>query len=331
MNKKIVFIMVGVIAISSVTYAFFASRVISPEEELMQAEKAFAELDSYAMAMTLEMETTGQKVTETVIDLKINHDKRSKAIEGNINIGVLMPETAMDFGGSFIYVDDDLYGKIGTFPFVMFPLTAEKVDLLTKNHILLVENLRDQIDQILLEFSQAKELDPITLEEILEESIKLSQKLWKDEIIIVNQVSADKADGRDLKRYDLAIESQKMADFVLQMFEKYHLLTGISEMTKEQQKEILTQMQKAIENAYQDIEITIWTDGKYPVRTKTFSETQLVEDKLETMKNTPEKIQTTVEVEYLNFNQDFAITAPKEYIVLDKIFSGFKEILKPIM
>ena len=327
-NKKIGIIVLVIILLAGGAYAFISLGTQTPEEEVMAAERKTTSADSYSINMEMDMNVTGMEEAPDVSFLfRGDYDRLAGAFDGEGEINVLMEGLAANFGSRVILADDNLYGRVTTFPYMALPIGGEQVDMITENNILLVEDVPTKINLFLEDLFTDMERDPLTLEELLEKSEDLSRQMWREGAIVVTDVNRDDLEGEKADRYTLEIDGEKTADFVTGLIEDYEIMELFPQLTEEEKEEMLREMDRELRESYEDEEIYVWVQDGYLVRMEMMSTTEIKEEDLpqvDELNEVPEAVTVKMIVEYSNFNEEFDITAPEEHITLEELMESLQ-------
>lgn len=312
-----------VLLIAGGVYGFVFMEPQTPEEELMAAERKTTNADSYSVGMEMDMSVEGlQEAPEISFTASGDYDRLAKAFDGEGQVDVSMEGLAANLGAGITYVDDNLYGRVTTFPYLALPLGSSQVETLTENEVLLMENVPEQVDLFLEEFFIELEIEPLTVEELLNKFEKLEEEMWKEGVVTVVEVEDDELEGEAVKKYTLEIDEDKTADFIADLIEDYEVMDLFPQLTEEEKEEMLAEMDEELRQSYDDSEIYSWVQDGYLVRMETLSTTTIEEEDLpevDDLDEMPQSVTVRMVVEYSNFNQDFEILAPESHITLEEL------------
>lgn len=320
-NKKLGLIIVGAVLISGLAFAGFRSfNAPSPKEQLRGAEKKTLTADSYSMDIEMNTETEGNLQSTISFTGKLNYDRLKERADLSTNIDVSGEGMVLNLGGHLKYIEDKLYGKVTTFPYLALPIGSEQVDMITENEILISDNTNQDLSLLLEDGLRGTDLEGMSLTEILDEADKLREKMWQEEIITISQSENVDLDDRESKKYSLQIDGEKMTDFYMQLADQYQLVDPYSELSDRERDELKAELEKA----YQEMDIKAWVVDDYLVKLEVDSSTDF-SDQLEGEGEDefPEKVKTTFIINFDNFNQDFEIEEPEEYM-------GLKDLLEEL-
>ncbi len=323
-NSKIILIVVLLILAITGTYLYAQDFFISPEEKLMKASKSFKEHDSYTIEADIDTEMIGDN--ESSMNFKLNSDvdvKNAKA-QGNTEFNFNIEGAAAKLAASYTYLDDDLYLNVDTFPYLFLPLDANQVELIVENDILIKENLIKDTNNYLADFLKSREREPKTVEEIISEIEEYSEDIFNQEAVIVEEVKDDTIEGKKVKRYTLSFDGERLNEIYLQIMEDYKFFDLFSNLSEEEIAEIKNEMKNQMKESYETMEAYAWIDGGNFVKTKTVSRTSIGVDS-ETVANQnvelPEEVVTTTNIYYKNFNEQFNIEAPTDFITREELIN----------
>ncbi len=322
-NKKIAIIAIVGVLVFGLAFAGFRTLIQqTPEEELRAAEMKTTQSDSYTVEFVLDssMENDVQGANFSLAG-EIDYDRLNQRALTDLSIDFSGEGLAANFGGQLIYIDDTIYGSVTTFPYLILPVGNEQVDLIVENDILIMENVTGQINLLLSEFAEEMEIESFTLEDVIEKSEMLSEQMWKEGVMEVVAVEGDYIGEDEAQRYLVEVDGDKMADFYLELIDNYDLLALFPEMTDEEKEEMLTEMEKGMREAYEETQTSFWVVDGYLVKAEIVSETSLDRAEISELPQNelPEEIITNLTLEFSNFDQDFEIEKPEEYITLQEL------------
>ena len=327
MNKKakIGLIVVAIALIAGVTYGVMNMSPATPEEEVMEAEKRTANLDSYSIKMLMDMEVEGiEEAPDVSFSGEGDYDRLNQSFVGEGEFNISMEGLVANFGAGITYIDDNIYGRITTFPYMALPLGSDHVEMLTENDILLFENVKENIDIFLGGLFTEMDMDPMTLDELLIEAERLSERMWNDGVITVSEVEEDELNDKPATKYHLRIDSEKASDFAIQLLERAEEEGIFGDLDEDTRGELFADIEREMMTAYEDVETYAWIQDGYLVRVKSLSTTSIDEDEIpniEDLDEVPESVTVKMVVDYFNFDHDFEITAPEEYITLEEVIN----------
>ncbi len=323
-NKKtIVIILIILFVFGGVYGALKFTTPLSPEEKLADAERRTANLDSYSMNAVVEIEAVGtEKDPKISFSGSGDYDRIKRSFDGKGIVDISMEGLAVSLGGGITYIDGDLFGNITTFPYLALPLTNEQVVTLTENDILIIENLPEKANLFLEDFFNELEIKPMTISELLDKTEKIGQELWKREILFVSEVSADEFRGSSAERYAIEVDGDKMADFYIDLIDRYHVLDLFPGITEDQKEKIVKEIDEELRGSYGEEEMNAWIQDGYFVKLESVSTIEFDDEdiaNIEGVQEFPKSLIATTTLEYTNFNEDFNITAPKESMTLEAL------------
>ncbi len=332
-NKKIGLLVLIVLLVVGGVYAFSRVRK-TPEEEVMQAERRTAEADSYTVSVDIDVEVDGLEETPEISFFGSgDYDRINQAFDGEGQFDVAIEGFVANFGAGITYVDDNLYGRVTTFPYIALPLGRDQVELVTENEILLFEDVKQNIDLFLNAFFAELEMEAMTLEDIIAKSEEFSEKMWEDGAITVSKVEEDELDGEAATKYHLKFDGEKMTDFVIDLVERMEDKGFFDELDEEMREEMFAEIRAELEDAYENVETYAWVQDGYLVRMETVTVTEL-EDELpdvDDLEDMPESVTVKMVMNYSNFNQEFEIKAPEEHITLEELMDELRIFPMPDM
>lgn len=326
-KTKIIISIIVALFIGAGVYYYVQGGFVSPEEEMMQAEEKFRKLDSYSVEAEMDVNFIGGGSQTPDMDFSFTGDvdQKDKAFQGDGEVNFKMEGTAAKVGGSLTYVNDNLYGKVNTFPYLALPLGSDEVSTITQNNILIKKDLLKNVNAYLTSYLAKQGKEPMTVEEIFTEMEKYSKEVWKKDIVSVKKVEDDMFEGKEAKKYTLNFDGKKMTDLYISLLEQYEVLDFVPNITKKEKEEIKTQIKEEMKGSYEDVKAYGWIQDGYIVRMKVTSTTPFEMDKSALPKGQdvelPEKVEVVNNIYYRNFNKNFDITAPEEYITLQKLMS----------
>lgn len=322
-NKKIGLIVLVIALVAGAAYGFMSARPQTPEEELMAAERKTTGADSYSVDMDMNLEVEGlEEAPEVSFSASGDYDRLERAFDGEGGFDISMEGLAANFGTRITFVDDNLYGRVTTFPYLALPLGSDQVETLTENDILLLENTSQQIDLFLEGFFMELGVEPLTFDELLQKSEEISEEMWKEGVMIVENVEEDELGGERAQKYTVKIDGEEMADFIADLIEDYEIMDLFPQLSEEEKEEMLADIDRELRQSYDQMEMFAWVQDGYLVRMETTSTTTIDDEDLPEVDNfeeMPEAITVKMTIDYYNFNQDFDITAPESYITLEEL------------
>lgn len=328
-KAKIIILVAIIILLGVGAYYYYQGGFVSAEEKIMEAEEKFRNLDSYTMETEINVNFIGgdDQTPNTDFHFIGDVDRKNKAFQGEGEVNFKMQGTAAKVGGSFTYIDDNLYGSVDTFPYLALPLGSKEVSMITENDILIKEGLLKDINVYLASYLVEKGKEPITVEEIFKETKKHSKDIWKEGVITVEKTENDMLEGKKAKKYVLNFDGEKMVDFYIEFLEDYEVLDLTPGIAKEQKEEIKKQMKEEMKSG-EDIEVYVWIQGGYIGRMKMVSRTAFEMDENNFSEGQdveiPEEVEVISNIYYRNFNKNFEIDAPEEYITLEDLMTELK-------
>jgi hypothetical protein len=323
-RSKIISAVVVLILVITGTYLYAQDLFLSPEQKLIRATENFSNLGSYTIEADINSELIGGN--ESSVNFKINSDldRVNKEARGFGQINFTMEGAAAKIGASYTYANDDLYVGIDTFPYLFLPLDANQVELIVENDILVKENLIEDTNNYLADLFKEKEREPKTIEEIITEIESYSQEVWQEEAIRVRKVEEDIIDGENVEKYTLSFDGQKINDIYLRIVEDYQLFDFFPNLSEEEVEEMKKEIEEQMKESYETVEAYVWIDNGNFVKSKTVSRTPIEVDPktiAEQEVELPEEILVTSNIYYKNFDQQFDIEAPTEFITIQKLLN----------
>ena len=322
-NLKVGLIVLIIALIAGVAYGVMNMRPMTPEEEVMEAERRTANADSYSVSMDMDVEVEGLEETpEVSFSGSGDYDRINQAFDGEGQFDMAMEGLAANFGAGVTYVDDNLYGRVTTFPYLALPLGSDQVELITENDILLFEDVKQNVDLFLEGFFTELGMEVMTFEDLMTKSEELSEKMWEDGVITVSEVEEDELDGEPAKKYHLQIDGEKTADFVIDLVERMEEQGLLDQLDEEMREEMFAEIENELREAYEDVEIYGWVQDGYLVKIETTTVTEVDEDEIpdvDELEEMPESVTVRMVINYSNFYEEFDIIAPEEYITLDEV------------
>jgi len=328
--KKIISILV--IVLLAVFGYFYFVREDSPEEVLMRAGRNMLDLDSYSLDITVDTDminSEGESLGSTLISGQMDISEVEKAGEGSLSAEMSAEGTVFLAEGSFIYVDDDFYGRIDTLP---LPVTGLLGDDVAGNWILVAENVPETLNQFLADLAEEDE-EVKTVAEIMAELEELEREIWERELFTVREVESVELRERSVDRYEVEFD----VDNLMEVYEVLFSELGILEEFEEFDDEDMEMIREEMERAYEDMEFFIYTDGEYILRVRMESVTDMaaqwqdLEEMEEFIDQMPAETVVSTIVDYDNFNQEFEINAPEEFVLLRDLVGGPNILLDPLM
>ncbi|MGM0439279.1 MAG: hypothetical protein ACQEP3_02510 [Patescibacteria group bacterium] len=322
-NKKTGLIALIILLIAGGVYGFMFMGPQTPEEEVMQAQKNTSNLDSYGVDVEMDMELEGAEGAPEMSFLGgVDYDRANKAMEGEGTMDMSTEGLAVTLGAGFTYVDENLYGRVTSFPYLALPVAESDIEALTENDILLVENLPEQADLFLAGFFTELGTEPITTEELFDESERLSDKVWEDGVMKVTNTEEDEYNEKTAKKYTLEIDGEKMADFYADLIEEYQVMDLFPELSEEEKEEMMEEMDAELKNSYEDSEIFAWVQDEHLVKMEVTSTSEFNEEdfsEIDQLEETPDSMTVNMTINYTDFNEEFDISAPEEYITIEEL------------
>lgn len=329
MTKKVktIILIFVVVLLGAGAYYYFQGGFVSAEEKIIQAEEKFRDLDSYTAKAEIDFNFVGEESQTPDMDFSFagDVDRKEKAFQGEGEMNFELEGAAAKVGGSMTYIDDNLYGNVDTFPYLALPLESEEVSTITENNILIKEGLLKDVNSYLASYLAEKGKEPMTVEEIVSELENYSKNIWEEEVITVEKVEEDMFEGKKAKKYTLNFDGKKMTDLYIDLIEEYEVLDLASNITEEQKEQMKTQMKEEMQDNYEDIEAYGWIQDGYIVRMKVASTSSIEVDESALPEGqkveVPEKVEVVSNIYYSNFDKDFDITAPEDYITLNELMN----------
>ncbi len=349
MQIKLLVILIVLAVIGGGAY-YYTELSLTDEERVVRAMQNTIELDSYTSQFdfgTIALEED-EEVAKISFSAKADVDTVEKAIEGEgaFDIDYQMEGMEMSFSleGGLLVVDDNLYGKIETIPaplMVFLPVTeAEMISEITGEWILLQEDLSEETVEDLDEF----EMDEETVKKLTKEAEELFVLLWEKEVLLLEDKETDEIDGKKVTKYSVVVDLDNVPEFyeegVMPFFE--FLGEDVLELDEEEMEEMREGLKEAedylkdeenieeIEESLEKLDLYIWTDGNYIHKIRVEMDFKADEDDFD-IEDIPEadNISLYFEISYSNFNENFDITAPDDYLLIDDIMQSFEEMMMP--
>ncbi len=321
-KKPLLIVVLAALVVGVVGFAFFSGG-INPERELMAAERNMNNLDSYSIDFEMIMESDDIEGINMILSGVADINQLEK--EGRGELGLNLVDMGVSLGASLMYVDGNLYGRATTFPQAL-PISPEQSEMLTGNDILLIENLPEVVKEALAE---SEEMEDFSLTDLIAEMEEFSEKVWK-EAVTVSDSERDNLNGVRARRYSIDFDAEKMVEMTMDLMEKYGLFDSLAELGEEDISEMREEMEREMIKAYQNMEVSVWSDGDYILKVTVSSVTEMEQSDLQQFEMTEEEteqfsgeIKTVFEVNYSNFNESFEITAPEEYLTLEEVMQQF--------
>ncbi len=326
-NKKIILIILGALLVAGGIFAAFNMRSTTPEQQVREAERRVAELDSYGIDVEMRLETYGDLEQEILFLGSGDYDRKNNLFRGDGSMDISMEGLALNLGGGVIYANDNLYGKLTTFPYLALPLAGDQVDYLTENDILIVENLREKADLLIQSMSSEIGIEAMTVSDLLDYSEKLEDELWDREVVYVTEVSDDSHEGEAAKKYVMKVDNEKMADFYLDLINDFDLENLFSDLSEEEREAFLDQFEEELRKD-DETEFSVWIQDGYLVKVEMIDEINFEEEvpvnEIDNLGGYPEKMVMEMIFEYRDFNEDFEIEEPEEFITLEDLMEEFQ-------
>lgn len=325
MSTKTIIALVVILVIAGGAYFLLQDELLTPEQEVLSAMKNTKEADSLTMDLEINanMVEDGEEVS-FVLGMLSDIDRREEgSMSSDINGEVVAEGMAVNFGGGLTYADDNLYARVDTFPSVLFPDLPQEISDLIGVEILVVEEVSEKVeegleetDEELARMFKEEGVDPMTMKELMEELEGIFDKALEEGVVEVTEVESDEIEGERATKYTVLVNYEKVPDFVLEVVEEHEeIFPGID---KEEVEESMEQLKEEIEETedLEKMEFYIWTDGRYVIKAQ-FSQ------------DLEEELSLEVIVRFKNFNEDFDITAPEEFMTLEEVEEIFMEMLHP--
>ncbi len=314
-NQKIIFILVAVLLIVGAAYYLWGGGLLSPEEVLMEAHRNTAELDSYTLDVEMEtdiLSAEGESLGNVSAAGSMDIDEIKKAGRGDIDIEY----AAFSIGSSFVYVDDDFYGKINTMPITLVSLLGEN---LTDQWILVMEDVLETADDFLAEKMTEADMEPKTAGEMITEFKELEEAFLKKKAFTIEEVKTTQLNGVSVDRYKINYKADELMELYFEMDSYVYIVNELLELSEEDRKEV----REEVEKYFEEVEVYVYTDGEYILRERTESVTDITQEVEEMMEaegmeeragQIPIKSAVSITVDYGNFNEKFIIEPPEEFM-----------------
>ncbi len=310
--------------------AFYYSSQKSVELQLVQAIENMQNLDSYTSNFDVSVMATkedGKEMFDIGVYGTTNIDNERERGGGDFTIGGDIEEGGVTFGfsagGEFVFVEEEAFIKIDNLPeMLLMYMPQEVVDEVIGEWIGFDGDIREELEDSFAETD--KEIDE---EEIAEVLTKMGERFWERDVVFIKDYETDLLDGKAMNKYEMGINPQELMDFI----EKDVLLlleeAGVEELheiSEEGREEIL----KIVEEIEENVTFHIWSDGEYVYRVNMEAKVE-IENKVDEVG----EVKIVMDVRYSNFNENFEIEPPKEYlspeevmdVVMGSLFSSFLE------
>ncbi len=324
MSGKIIFIIGAVALVGGGAYLYMNSDMGgSSEEQLVKVGKNMAELDSLTVETDVSLSFTEEQMGEKIdvsLGMSSDLDKKNEASRVEVEGSTTLQGLEMSGNGSFTYIDDNLYGRIETFPTILLQEIGMSglADQIMGVDILIAENI-----------SEREELEDYDVnEEELKEMMKALENFFADaleeDIVKVDKTEEDTVDGKKVDKHTIVVDYKKIPDFLLTSVDKYEEALP-EEVDKEEVKEEIEKMKEEIENldleaeGLKDIHLYVWSDGKHILKASFFADVD------------NEQGQFSVEStsKFSNFNEEFDIVAPEDYKTMEDLMGGMMSVPSP--
>ncbi len=321
MNTKVIGIIIGALLVLGGGYLLLGGQdaLLTPEQEIIKAMQNTAELNSLTMDTEIDVKVVegGQEynfLLSMVTNAKETEDGIGEA-ESRITGEFFVEGMTINFAGNLVQVDDNLYGRVDTLPLGIIPDIPQELNELLGQDILILENVSERTEEDLAELNEElakafeeEGLDPMTINEIVEELENVFVMALEREVVKVTDKERDEVDGERATRYTVEIDIHEIPDFMIELGEEYDgVFPGID---KEEIIIIAEDMRGELEDLedFEKIEFFIWTDGQY------VKQIQFVYD----FEDEEVAIDFGITMKFSNFNEDFEIVAPVDYIALEE-------------
>ncbi len=331
MIKKIFILVIVVVAVGVGGYFLINQEesLKNPEavKDMIRIEENMNNLDSYTTAMELELKFNEQSQDYVSFVLNIDMDKKNEAMEATGSIVASVEGMNFDLNAELIHINDNLYGKINNInlpPLLLmfFPIDQSKIELISNKDILLKENLFQDLNQMIAEITQEIGQESLTIEEIITEMEGISRGFWQQGVTIIENVSVDELDGQEVNKYKIKIDNEKLISFILNYLEEKNLFDLISDINNQDKEEIIKEIKDTIKDDQAEIDFYIWADENYILKSSYRSEIKIPEEETQAS----EKMILLLNVYYSNFNHEFDIIEPENYLLLDELIKIFEDI-----
>jgi len=341
MTKNIILAIVAVLLVGGGLYFLFAEPM-TEEERVVRAFRNTAEIDSYTADTWLNFNVDqgeGEDRFESTLNASMDVDTIAEASrgEGDLNVNIISDgmEVGMSMVGGFVFVDDTLYVKIDELPSGLLeelPLPVEADEQITEflGEWVMVSDDIEEIDEEVEEF----DLDEEELKKVQERLEELLAQLFEREVIFIEDAERDEVNGIMMDKYTFSVNPDRFADFheeeVIPFFE--FVTEEVSGISDEEKEEIMQQLERVgegleemdeeqMQQLVEDMEFVVWTDGNYVHKFRVGMDID-AED-YEEMEDG--MLELTMEVTLSNFNEEFDITAPEEYLSLEEVMERMME------
>ncbi len=338
MQIKLLVALLAVAIVGGGAY-YYTQMSLTDEEAVVRAMQNTAELDTYSTQVIFGATAFDGEEEVASISLLANADVDDvrNATEGSgiLDVDYQMGGMEMRFSleGGFMLVDDNFYGKLETFPTPLLgflpAIQADVVSELTGRWILLAEGVQEEIEE---------ELD-MREEEVEEEVEKLLIAFWEKELLLLGEKERDEINGVSVDKYLVSFDPEKMPEFLEEDFIPFMEFFGeVLEMSQEELDEVLSMIAEAkiefedeenleeMERILEMMELHIWTDGEYIYRIRAEIDVDVSDEDID-LDELPEvsRVVFFFEVNYDNFNEEFDITAPSEYLTTEEVMEIFMQ------
>lgn len=320
MNGKLIAVALFVLVIGGGAYLYVNNNNETPEEEVVKAWQNMTKVESLTVDMDLLLDfvdPTTEEEVKVLVNISSDIDKENEKGRMVFNGDVLIQGMNMSAGGEIVFVEDNLYGKINTLPTVLLyqiGLGDIASDLMGKD-ILLLENISKNIENLTA--------NSISEERSVEIMKEVSVKAFNQGVFAITEKGKEKVNGKNATKYELKIDYEKLPDFLIELTEDYkddfsdesERLMVVASI--EDFRETFNNLSEEELVELEQLEMNLYSDGKYIVRF------EMVLDS--------EEENTTMEVvvTFSNFNKDFEITAPEDYILLEELMQQFMPMFMP--
>ncbi|MCF7845518.1 MAG: hypothetical protein K9M12_02020 [Candidatus Pacebacteria bacterium] len=314
MNGKIIAVLAFVLIAGGGAYFYMSDGNGTPEEEVVGAWQNMAEVESLTMDIDLLLSflepESGEEFNGSATissDIDKTNEKAKMVISSDLEVQGM----TMNLGGEFVFVEDDLYGKINSLPTALlyeFGLADIASEVMGKD-ILLLESVSENIEEVTTD-----EISEERAAEIMEE---VSTKAFDEGVVILTEAGEEKVNGKNATKYEMKVDYEKVSDFLMELTEDYKddftteeerlmVVAGIEEF-----KEEFNNLSEEDKQVLEAIKMNIYSDGKHIVRFETLVDV--------------EEQETTMELVFTfgNFNEEFEINAPEEYVKLEDIINDY--------
>jgi hypothetical protein len=314
MNGKIIAALSFILIAGGGAYFYVNNSSETPEEEVVKAWQNMAKVDSLKMDMDILFSFTEPETEEDLgfsFNLSSDIDKVNEKAKMTFSGDFLVQGMSMSGSGDLVFAEDNLYGKVNTLPTALlyeFGIGDVATEFMGKN-ILLIEKVSEKIEE-----TTTTELSEERTIEIMGE---VSTKAFQEKVVVLTEKGEEKVNGKNATKYGVKVDYKKLPDFLLGLTEDYKdlfsdeeerllVVEGIEDLKEEFNN--LTEEELA---ELEQLEMNLYSDGKHIVRFETLLD--LEEDA------------TTMEVvlTFGNFNEEFEINAPEEYVELEEIVNQY--------